>query len=387
MRKRVLALSGFVALAMLVISGVSSAETLGSTTMPAGSAANDCFADGSGNDTFLQYGEDPSAPYYVSTSGTLAQWQTNTVGDTAGQELTFVVASPNPDGSYSVVGADTETLPSPLPAVASFTLSNPIAVKAGDTVGLYSPGDDSTCYFEGGSVPADDSITGVAGTSPPSSGETLEPDRGPMSPGFTIDVAATVDVSEDAGVSTSAGPANAATDYPALLSSTVTNNGPGTDPITFTDNVPAGLTVDSAVAGSGGCTTSGQTVTCTISGLGTGDSAPVNIVVTPNIAGTYNDAVSVSLPSGDTDPNPANNTATAKLFVSTTPTTTKCLVPRLRSTSKHAAKKVLHLLGCKVKVKRAHSRRVGRGGVVRTKPRAGAYPLGKVVTLIVSSGR
>ncbi len=200
----------------------------------------------------------------------------------------------------------------------------------------------------------------------------------------------------------------------ALLSSTVTNNvlpnnESATQPITFTDPVPAGFTVDSAGAGGGLCSTSGQTVTCTVS-LSAGQSAPVDVLVTPSAAGSYTNAVSVALPVDDTDPTPANNSATATLSVapalvfpsspapapvgpsSVGPSPigssgqTHCVVPKLKGVSESFAKTALKDLGCKVKVKHKHSS-VHKGDVIGTSPGAGTYADQTTVTVKVSSGK
>jgi hypothetical protein len=107
------------------------------------------------------------------------------------------------------------------------------------------------------------------------------------------------------------GPANALTGYPTLLTDTVANGGPMTGPTTLTDVVPAGLTIDSVIAGQGSCTTAGQTVTCSVTGLAAGASTPVEIIVTPSVARSCANAVTVTPPTGVTDPNQADSTATA----------------------------------------------------------------------------
>jgi hypothetical protein len=60
----------------------------------------------------------------------------------------------------------------------------------------------------------------------------------------------------------------------------VTDNGPAGNPLTFTDVVSAGLKIDPVLTPSGPCTIVGPVVTCTITGLTTGTSAPVDIVAT-----------------------------------------------------------------------------------------------------------
>jgi hypothetical protein len=268
--------------------------------------------------------------------------------------------------------------------VASFSLTHPIAAREGDTLGLYNNSGSATCYFHGGSTPVAATLTALTEPTAPAAGQTLSPPFGNSPGGYTMDVAATLEVVHDAAVTTSAAPANATAGSLGLLSSTVTDAGPSSGAITFTDTVPAGLTIDSAVAGSGSCSTTGQQVTCTISGLAPGQSAPVNIVVTPTAAKSYTNTVSVATAN---DPNAGNNTASATFTVAAAPPAPKCVVPSLKRTPLSTAKRVLKLLGCKVgKTRKAHSTSVNKGLVIKTSPKAGTYPAGKTVSLTVSSG-
>ena len=235
-------------------------------------------------------------------------------------------------------------------------------------------------------------------SSAPTAGQTLSSSGGggsspPPPPRTTLNVAAAVVQGEDAGVTTSASSGTLAGGQ-APLSSTVTNAGPLSGPITFTDNVPAGLTVTAAVAGQGTCTVSGQQVTCTVGGLNPGTSVPVDIVVVVASAGSFGNSVAVS--TARPDPNVSNNAATATLVVAavpvvnpvvSSPSAPKCVVPNLRSTPKPIATRVLTLLGCKVgRTRSVHDRRVPRGDVIRTAPGAGTYAHGRTVGLKVSSG-
>jgi len=266
-----------------------------------------------------------------------------------------------------------------------YPLSTPISVQAGDTLALYATSGSVHCYFSAGSTPIGDVLAALTDSSPPpTQGQSLAPST--TSPaGFTLNVAATLVQQEDAAVTATAGPLGANAGQAALLSSTVTNSGPASGAITFTDTVPSGLTIDSAVAGNGSCSTSGQTVTCTINGLASGQSAPVDVVVTPRLPGTFTNRVSVAVGSGLTDANTANNTAAATLSVGLA-LPAKCVVPSLKGVASGTAKTVLTALGCKVKTVRAHSRSVHKGSVITTKPGAGTYAYQRTITLTVSSG-
>jgi Domain of unknown function DUF11/PASTA domain len=368
----------------------STSTTLGSTTVPSGAMEGACSE--APYPTVVQSAQDPTTPYFVPAGGgVITQWQTNVTGDTPGAPLTFAVVSPSSGGDYTVVGADSETIPDPLPAsgVATFTLASPLAVEAGDTLALYSSSPDVACFFGGGSTPLDANIVAVDDAAPPpSAGQTLTPAESCAEAGVsgcTLNVAANLVQSEDAGVTTSAVPSNGTAGYPALLSSTVSNGGPASAPITFTDTVPSGLTINAAAAGQGACSMSGQTVTCTITGLPPGQSAPVDVVVTPTATGSYTNTVSVA--ASLTDPNAANNTASATLTVGASASARKCAVPKLKGVKLSLAKQLLHPLGCKAgPVRHAHSKSVHKGFVIGTRPGPGTYAAGRKITLLVSSG-
>jgi hypothetical protein len=400
MRKRVSCLLGTTVVLVFAVSGVAGANvTLGSTTEPTGAEADQCFAGGGGAaDIFAQITDDPTTPYTVPAGGgEITAWSTDTAtaDDVSATPLTLVAVRPEGGSQYSVVGADAETLPTPLPpsGVATFTVAHPIIVRGGDVLGLYSSNiglDAPVCLFDwnqtSGTVPFDDSVTAIADPAIPAAGQSLQTDssEGPSGFGFMLDVAATVVQQQDVGVITTATPSRAAAHLPVLLSSTVTNGGPSSAPVRFTDNVPSGLTIDSAAAGQGTCLTGGQTVTCTMTGLLAGQSVPVNVVVTP--AKTANFVNSVSVSSVFPDPTPGNNSASAMLAVGSS-AASGCIVPKLRNTPSSVARTVLKDLGCKVKMSHQHSTNVRRGNVIKSKPGAGRHPAGTTVKLVVSSGR
>ncbi len=377
MKRRLFAASVAV-LGLLVFAGAAGAATLGITAPPSGAGPTACFA------TIAQDTDTPSAPYIVPRAGEITQWQTYTASDTAGSSLTFAVLRLASTNTYTVVGTDTETLPTPLPSnhIASFTLAQPIQVAAGDTLALYSSSTD-TCYFTGGSTPTGDSLLALSGTLPLASGESLT-ETMTSGGGFTLNVAATLIRPEDAGVQASVFPTMTDVAGGALLKSVVTNNGPFTDPITFVDQVPSGLQIQSASAGLGTCSVAGQTVTCTVSGLPVGQSTFVDVVVAPTAVASYTNNVSVSVPSTDIDQVPGNNSASTTLAVTALPQ--ECIVPgSLRKVPQAAAGTLLTELGCRVHVARQHSG-IAKGLVLNVRGGARAYPYHQIVTLDVSSG-
>jgi hypothetical protein len=389
-------LSVFV-VALTLPAAASASTTIGTIVEPSGSSVFDCSGIAA---LFGQFGNADE----VTTGGLISSWSVNATGDGKGTETLYVLA---PSGSnYTVVGTDTEALPSTIPAngTVTFTPAAPIAAAIGDSIAVSAIG------------------TGVGGTGPvncawnstddeiPEAWYASDADAGvgqPVvptpfgAPGTVIDVEATISPGpEDSAVSTSAGPTNAVVGNEALLSSTVTNNGPYPGPATFTDTVPAGLAIDAVAATDGTCSIAAQVVTCSIANVAVGANAAVEVVVTPFAAMSYQNAVSVADASGTTDPNTANNAASATLTVGTatgtgpgtgagTAATRACVATNsLKGLSEKLVKRLLPALGCKVgKIKKATSKKVAKGDVISLKPGSGSHPAGTKVTLTISSGK
>jgi hypothetical protein len=130
--------------------------------------------------------------------------------------------------------------------------------------------------------------------------------------------------------------------------------------------------------------------TCTISGLTSGQSAPVDIVVTAP-AGTYTNSVTVAQASAVTDPVTANNTAAAALTAvapaSPTPAAAKCVVTGLANVPLATAKKLLTALSCAIgKVIKSYSSKVVKGDVIKTTPGSGSYTAPKSIGIVESRG-
>lgn len=311
----------------------------------------------------------------------------NTAGANPGDTVTFVALAPSArsDGKWTVVGADSEVLANPVPAVSSFTLWSPIVVGDGDTLAVLGSASVS-CYWATGSTPSADSLFVLTELTTPTPGQVLSSAVSGSTGGYTLNLAATLVTSEEISVRTAAAPPRPAVGSLALLTSTVRNSGPSTGPVSVIDAVPAGMTVDAVAAGGGTCAIAGQLVTCTIANLPTGQSAPVDIVVTPKRTGNFTNTVSAN-PTLDQDPNSANNVASATMSVGQS-SGTRCVVPALARIQLRLAKRLLGSLGCRVgKVTRVHSARVPKGTVVKTVPGSGTYAAGKPVAIQVSSGR
>jgi hypothetical protein len=388
-----------VALALPATAGATT--TLGVVTAPANTTPAACPATSTDNFFVSAGGTGGSSSQYTvpgSSPLALTQWQVNATGATAGAQVELVVVNPQTSAmpaSIDVVGTDTETLnPSAAAAdgVETFSVANPIIVQPGDAISLYLPDATGiTCYWSGGSLPTTDQAQAVELTSSPAVGDNILKLAGSSSstPSAETNVAATLGpLSQDAALSLSA--SNATVGVPAVLTATVRNNGPLTGPITFTDPVPTGLTVDLAATNSGSCSTNAaiSLVTCTLTGIPAGQSANAVILVTPKAAQAFTDSGTVAVASSVTDPNPANNSASTTFKVAAAGAPTKCVVPKLGGTPESVAQKVLPLLGCKVgKVRKATSKSVAKGDVISTAPGAGSYAVGKSVGITVSSGK
>jgi hypothetical protein len=381
-----------VALALALPAVASASTTLGSIVQPVGASAVPCNV--STTETLLLAQATPA--YEVGTGGGLVtSWSVNATGDGSGTETLYVLA---PSGSsYTVVGTDTETIPSVIPAggTLTFNLSTPIVAQSGDTFGVTTDGTNPIYCGWTGAV-ADEAFAAIV-TGSVSVGDTVTPYE--ITPG-SVDIPALVDLAitlapgnEDVAVSTTAGPSNAVVNNEALLSSTVTNNGPFAGPTTFTDAVPAGLAIDAVAAAGGTCTIAGQVVTCSFASIAVGAKAPIEIVVTPVAAQSYENTVTVADATGVTDPNPANNAASATLVVSAatiTPSlaTRECVATNVKGLSEKVVKRLLPSFGCRLgKIKKATSKTVAKGDVISLKPGSGAHAPGTKLTLTVSSGK
>jgi hypothetical protein len=380
MTRRLLAAAA-AALGLLVFTATAGAQTLGITGPPSGAFTSTCgFGDLIG-----QQSSDPGTPFVIPTGGgSITQWQTYTVGDTPGASLSLVVLQPTGGAGAQVAAIDTETLPNPLPAnhIASFTLAKPITVAAGDTLTLFS---DTTyaCYFFNGTTPTSDVLFHLnLPTSAPTVGQALTIVSSSANQ-HVLNLAATLAQQQDVGVQTLAFPAAIDSADSSLLRSLVTNNGPADTPITFTDQVPSSLHVVLAATDLGSCTTSGQTVTCTITGLPVGQSTAVNVIVTPTGPGSFSNEVSVGVGSDVTDPDSTNNQASATIAAGALPDA--CVVPGLRGARLNAARRMLRELGCRVQVVHRHSRRRA-GTVLSVRGGVRTYSFGTTITLVVSSG-
>jgi hypothetical protein len=365
-------------LAALTMASPSAALTLGTATPPAGATPTKCTPVPPETGEVVQTASLGGYSYVVPAGGgDITSWSFDTTGATAGTPYGLVIAQPIGSG-YQVAGSDIESVPASLPPVATFQLASAIPVQAGDLIGVaVPPGFAADCQFTG--APSGDDLTVFTGATTP--GTTLAT-VAPVSDDLA-NVSATMVQNDDVGVTEHVLPSSITAGGDSVFALAVSGSVP-TAPVTVTDAVPAGLKVAYASAGSGSCTTAGQTVSCDLNGT----PSTVTIVVSAASAasaGRYTDTAFAS--SQLTDPNEANNTATAKLTVAKSQLAA-CRPVKLSDVPLAEAKSVLRALGCSVgKITHKSSGSVPKGDVISTTPRSGTEPLGKKVQIVVSSGR
>ena len=144
---------------------------------------------------------------------------------------------------------------------------------------------------------------------------------------------------------------------------TVENHGPApAAAVKVSDPLPPSLTLVSASASQGTCTSS-TPVRCELGSLASGGSATVTVVTRSTKPGSTVNRATVS--SSTPDPLTTNNSALA----TTTVKGPACLVPNVRGKTLRAARTALGRAHCRLgKVKLAYSERIKAGRVIAQKP-------------------
>ena len=161
------ALAGATSLLLLSATSAGADTTLGSISVPSGSTPGTC--EGA---VIAETQSDPSTPYTVPSAGTITSWRVAGLGS-PGTPITLVVLKNTGGLNYSVVGADTHTVPNPVTDVLSFTVGSPIAVSGGEILGVYEPDNHFVCYFHDGATPLTDALIALETPSTPSAGQSL----------------------------------------------------------------------------------------------------------------------------------------------------------------------------------------------------------------------
>jgi hypothetical protein len=352
----------------------ASSVTLGETASGSGSL---CTAN------VFETMAEPATPSYTvpAGGGAIVSWSTATYGAHAGSPITLLALVPSAGSNYKLAGSDSVTLPTPLPAdnVATFTIPTGIEVPAGAILGLSSTANTEECDFNGD---PDDSV--YFGTAPSQGSLYTQSAAGPGSVNVSADLVQTV----DAGLAVAAAPVSTSAGGVAAFSFSLSNTGSSSGRTTVFDNVPKGLSVLAAISGSGSCVTSGQLVTCTTEALAPGSTTTISIVVKTSAPGSFTDTATAAS-SLFSDPNTANNVASADLAVTPIPTAAPgCRIVALKGVPLGTAKSVLRGLNCTVgKVSKKASKSVRKGDVLSTSPGSGSRRAGTKVAIVVSSGK
>lgn len=112
----------------------------------------------------------------------------------------------------------------------------------------------------------------------------------------------------------------------ASLTNTIAVLNPGPSDATgvqLTDRLPAGVIFVSAASTRGACTQTNGVVTCSLGPLLRGNGATITVVVIPTTVGPITNTAAIT--GTETDPSPANNTATAVTTVTAPPLTIRPL--------------------------------------------------------------
>ncbi|MDQ6775207.1 MAG: PASTA domain-containing protein [Actinomycetota bacterium] len=160
-----LASVGLVICGFLWMTSAASALILGVATPPTGGTALTC----GGGTVYWQSATDLNYDYSVPVGGgEITSWSTYAATDVPGSTVAMVVLRPT-GSAYTVVAADTETIPGAVPVsgVATFNLSQPIVVATGDVLGISS----QTVYGCGLTPASSAEVTSAAlAPTPPSAG-------------------------------------------------------------------------------------------------------------------------------------------------------------------------------------------------------------------------
>jgi hypothetical protein len=367
---------------LIGVGGLVPAASAGAVTIgQASGAVLACITPGFTTET-SQAAADYTIP---AAGGVIDRWSTlaNSSFQTSGAPVELLLLKPLASNGYEVLAFDDETLPTPLPAsgVATFTLATPITAQPGAVLGVRESGGSSACIVEARA--GDDGMLGSAG-SPPVQGGVYTATGGPFT---SAGAAVSVDLAQsmDVGLTGAAHPSTITTGGGSALVFSLSDQATAIGTASFSETVPNGLSVLSAVSGSGSCSVAGQTVACTTGLLDPGSITPIDVTVSASAPGAY--ATTAMVTSSFADPNAANNAATVALTV-TPPPGPACRVVRFTGIALAETKRLLSALNCTVgRVTKHASTRIPKGDVISTNPSAGTYPSGATVAIVESSGK
>jgi uncharacterized repeat protein (TIGR01451 family) len=252
-----------------------------------------------------------TVPYTISApaSTDLSITKTGPVTATVSSPLTYSIVATNNGPSPATGVVVTDTLPAGVTFVSASTGCTNAAGTVTCTIGSLANGASSTVTINATAPANAGNITNTATVT----GNETDPNTANNKASASTTVSAPA--SSDLAI-TKTGAATAMVSSPITYTIKATNNGPSpATGVVVTDTLPTGVSFNSATASQGTCVNAAGTVTCTIGSLANGASSTVTINVTaPGTAGTITNTATVT--GNETDPNPANNTASATTQVS-----------------------------------------------------------------------
>jgi uncharacterized repeat protein (TIGR01451 family) len=240
-----------------------------------------------------------------------------------GQTLTYSIGVSNagPDGATGVNLTDT------LPAGTTFQSATPSQGSCGQAAGT------ATCNLgslaNGASATIEIKVTpqnaGTITNTASAIGGQSDPNTANNSATESTTINPPAPQEADLRVTKSDSPDPVVVGQTLTYSIGVSNAGPdGATGVTLTDTLPAGTSFQSATPSQGSCGQAAGTVTCNLGSLASGASATIEIKVAPQNTGTITNTASAT--GGQSDPDTANNSATATTTVGFSPVGPGCKV-------------------------------------------------------------
>ena len=231
-----------------------------------------------------------------------------------GQELTYTITTRNAGPDLATGLVVTDTLPAGLAFVsAPFGAFDPASRRFTVALGGLANGGESITVTLTVRATAAGTITDTVAIR----GDQADPNPANNTAAATVTVKAeqVKPPAADVSVAAAVAPRSATVGQALTYTFTVTNHGPDTaTAVTLTDPLPAALTFLSAAASQGGIPARVRgTVTAELGPLAPGASATVRLMARAAAAGTVADTARVA--HGESDPNPANDSATATVTV------------------------------------------------------------------------
>ena len=223
---------------------------------------------------------------------------------------TLTISNAGPSDATSVTVVDT------LPSAVTFVSSNPPCSLAGATLtcslGELAAGGNATVTID---VTVNGDAAGVLVNTANVTGAETDPNPANNSAAEPTGIELTRET--DLGITKTDSADPVSPGDPLTYTLTITNAGPSdATSVTVVDTLPSAVTF---VSSSPPCSLAGVTLTCMLGELAAGGNAMVSIEVTVNGDATGVLVNTATVSGGETDPNPANNSATEPTAIEVTP--------------------------------------------------------------------